>query len=150
MNATVVCIGFMGAGKTTAARGLADALGAEASDVDELIEQRSGKSITQVFVEDGEAAFRQAEEQATLELLDRAGADGRQRVVSLGGGALGSEAIRRAVREHVVVWIDVDVDTAWERCQGTGRPLAADRAAFAQLYTERSCTATRWGRSRDA
>ncbi|MFL5828653.1 MAG: iron-containing alcohol dehydrogenase [Solirubrobacteraceae bacterium] len=139
LNTTIV-IGFMGAGKTTAARGLAEALGAEASDVDELIEQRFGKSITQVFLEDGEAAFRQAEEQATLELLNRAGADERARVVSLGGGALGSEAVRRALREHVAVWIDVDLDTAWERCRGTGRPLAADRDAFARLFTEREPT----------
>jgi shikimate kinase/3-dehydroquinate synthase len=134
LNATIVCIGFMGAGKTTAARNLAAGLGAEAIDVDEVIEQRLGKSIGRVFAEDGEAAFRRAEEETTLELLGRGESP---RVLSLGGGAVGSEAIRRAIRQHLVIWIDVELDTAWARCGGGGRPLASDRDAFARLFAER-------------
>ena len=66
----IVCIGFMGAGKTTAARSAADALGTEAVDVDAVIERRVGKAIERLFDEDGEAAFRAIEEQVTLELLN--------------------------------------------------------------------------------
>ena len=65
----VVCIGFMGAGKSTAARSVAEAIGTSALDVDRALEQRLGKTIERVFAEDGEAAFREAEERLTLELL---------------------------------------------------------------------------------
>ena len=133
MSSTVVCIGFMGAGKTTAARSAARALGVEAVDVDAVIEQRLGKPVARVFAEDGEAAFRATEERVTLELLE----PGPPRVLSLGGGAVGSEAVRRALAEHPVIWIDVDVDSAWTRSRGGARPLARDRATFARLYAER-------------
>jgi shikimate kinase/3-dehydroquinate synthase len=131
----VAMIGFMGAGKTTAARAAAEATGARAVDVDHEIERREGRSIEEIFRTDGEGAFRAIEERVTLELLDGAGSE--QRVIALGGGALQSAAIRDALRRHLTVWIDVDVDTAWARCEGTGRPLAADRAAFALRYAQR-------------
>jgi shikimate kinase / 3-dehydroquinate synthase len=126
-------IGFMGAGKSTAARSAAEALGTAAVDVDAVIEERLGKPIERLFAEDGEAAFRAAEERITCELLDSPGT----RVLALGGGAVGSPAVRAALREHLTVWIDVDPEVAWSRCQGTGRPLAADRDAFMRLYTSR-------------
>ena len=132
-NRAVAMIGFMGAGKSTAARSAADALGAAATDVDHVIEERLGKSIDRLFAEDGEAAFRAAEERITLELLAAPGT----RVLALGGGALGSAAVRSALARHLVVWVDVDVDVAWMRCQGTGRPLASDRSRFAALFAER-------------
>lgn len=66
----IACIGFMGAGKSTAARSLAGALATESVDVDRVIEERLGKPIERVFAEDGEPAFRAAEEQITLELLE--------------------------------------------------------------------------------
>jgi shikimate kinase/3-dehydroquinate synthase len=131
----IVCIGFMGAGKSTAAHSAAAALGTEAVDADRLLEQRLGKPIERVFAEDGEAAFRAAEERLTLELLARPGGA----VLSLGGGAIGSPAVREALsrEQHLVVWIDIDPETAWQRCEGTGRPLARDRAAFETLYRRR-------------
>ncbi len=130
---TIALVGFMGAGKSTAARSAAAALGLTAVDSDQVIEQRAGRSIEQIFAQDGEAAFRQTEERVVLELLD-----GREdRVVALGGGALGSERVRAALADHIVAWVDVDAETAWRRCQGTGRPLAADRDRFEQLYVER-------------
>jgi shikimate kinase / 3-dehydroquinate synthase len=126
-------IGFMGAGKSTAARSAAQALGADAIDVDQVVEQRLGNPIERVFAQDGEPAFRAAEERITLELLESPAT----RVLALGGGALGSDRVRRALRDHLVVWVDVDLETAWRRCQGTGRPLAADRAQFERLYAAR-------------
>ncbi len=129
-----VCIGFMGAGKSTAAISAAQALGTEAVDVDRVIEERIGKPIARVFAEDGEAAFREVEERVTLELL---GAPGNP-VLALGGGALGRASVREALDEHLVVWLDVGVEEAWTRCGGAGdRPLARDRAAFERLYAER-------------
>jgi shikimate kinase/3-dehydroquinate synthase len=141
----VAVIGFMGAGKSTAAVSAAQALGGDAVDVDQVIEQRLGKPIERIFAEDGEGAFRAAEERITLELLDAGAAaqsdglaaGGRARVISLGGGALGSARVRDALATHLAMWIDVDLETAWRRCQGTGRPLAADRAEFARLFTTR-------------
>ncbi len=129
----VAMIGFMGAGKSTAARSAAEALGSVAVDVDEVVEQRLGKPIAQVFAQDGEAAFRAAEERVTLDLLRAPGT----RVLALGGGAVGSAAVRAALADHLVIWIDVDVGTAWARCAASGRPLASDRRQFERLYDER-------------
>jgi shikimate kinase / 3-dehydroquinate synthase len=129
----VAMIGFMGAGKSTAARAAAEALGTTALDVDQVIVERLGKPIRQVFADDGEAAFRATEERVTLELLD----DSRTRVLALGGGAVGSASVRDALARQLVVWVDVDVDTAWARCRGSDRPLAGDRDGFARLHCER-------------
>ena len=129
----VVCIGFMGAGKSTAARSAAQALGIDCVDVDRVIEQRAGKPISAIFADEGEAAFRAAEERITLELLRSPQA----RVLALGGGAISSAAVRAALGAHLVIWLDIDLDTAWERARDTGRPLARDRDRFAQLYAER-------------
>ncbi len=130
---TVALIGFMGAGKTTAAHALAEVSGRPALDVDSLVEARLGKPIARVFAEDGEGAFRAAEERAALEALDGAG-----RVVALGGGAVGSAAVRSALAGCLVVWLDVDAELAWARCAGAGeRPLATDREHFLALHAAR-------------
>ncbi|HET9104887.1 MAG TPA: bifunctional shikimate kinase/3-dehydroquinate synthase [Solirubrobacteraceae bacterium] len=134
----VAMIGFMGAGKTTAARHAAQALGTDAVDVDQELEARLGKPIADVFAQDGEAAFRAAEERLTVELL-QAGRTGQgPRVLALGGGAIGSQAVRGALTGHTAVWIDVSLETAWERARDSGRPLATDREHFARLYAERA------------
>jgi shikimate kinase / 3-dehydroquinate synthase len=123
----------MGAGKSTAARSAAAALGTEAIDVDQVVEAEIGCPITEFFDEHGEAAFREVEERVTLEQLgSRSPA-----VLSLGGGAIGSERVRSALAAHRVLWVDVDLDTAWARAAGSGRPLARDRERFAGLYEER-------------
>ncbi len=127
----LVLIGFMGAGKSTAARSAAQALGVVARDVDDVLAQRLGKPIERVFAQDGEAAFRASEEALTLELLSDCA------VLSLGGGALGSARVREALRDHLVLWLDVSVEAAWGRVRGTGRPLARERTEFEHLYAQR-------------
>jgi shikimate kinase/3-dehydroquinate synthase len=122
----------MGAGKSTAARDAAAALGVGAIDVDDVVAAELGCPIAEFFDQRGEAAFREIEERVTLEQLS-SGAG----VLSLGGGAIGSERVRAALARHRVVWIDVDLDTAWARAAGTGRPLARDREQFARLYADR-------------
>jgi shikimate kinase / 3-dehydroquinate synthase len=133
----LVFVGFMGAGKSSAAREAATAQGVRALDVDRLVEQRMGCTIEQAFATRGEGWFREQEERTAVATLDAAGAGD---VVSLGGGALQSEATRTALARHIAVLVDTDVATAWSRVAGRGRPLAHDRRSFAALYREREPT----------
>jgi shikimate kinase / 3-dehydroquinate synthase len=128
----IVLIGFMGAGKTTAARAMDPA----ALDADAEIERRAGMSIPDLFAQRGEAAFRALEEEVALELLQRA-APGTP--VALGGGTLGSDRVRAALADHVVAYLEIDEGTAWERATADGatRPNAADRDRFAALLHAR-------------
>ena len=68
-----------------------------------------------------------------LGLLERPDA----RVIALGGGALGSERVRDALRGHTVVHLEIDAEDAWRRASGRGRPLARDRGRFEQLKQDR-------------
>jgi shikimate kinase / 3-dehydroquinate synthase len=129
----LVFTGFMGAGKTTAARRLAKAFGLEVTDADAAIAEHIGMPIDRCFAERGEAAFREIEAELVGEMLEQA----QGGVFSLGGGALHSERIRAALRRHITVLLDVDVNVAWERAAGRGRPLARDPQEFRDLYVER-------------
>ncbi|MGH2990444.1 MAG: bifunctional shikimate kinase/3-dehydroquinate synthase [Solirubrobacterales bacterium] len=127
----IAFVGFMGAGKSEAARAAAAGLGEAAYDADDLIEDELGEPIAAFFEREGEAAFREREERVVLELLDRGG------VMSLGGGAVESSRVRKALRRHVAVWCRADEAVAWERTRDTGRPLAVDREVFGRRYRER-------------
>jgi len=130
----LVFVGFMGAGKTTAARRLARTLGLQVTDADAVIAEHIGMPIDRCFAEQGEAAFRAIEAELVGGMLEQA--DGG--VYSLGGGALHSERIRDALRRrHITVLLDVDVNVAWERAAGRGRPLARDPQEFRDLYLKR-------------
>ena len=143
MSRALVFIGFMGAGKTTVAREVASALGEEARDADRLLEAQLGERIETFFDREGEAAFRAREEALVVELLEGA----RGGVIALGGGALGSARVREALQRHVAVLVDVDLQTAWQRAEGRGRPLARDRERFAALHRERAATYERTARA---
>jgi shikimate kinase/3-dehydroquinate synthase len=134
LGRAIVFIGFMGAGKSSAAREVASALRVRAVDTDRLVERRLGCTAEEAFDRYGEARFREEEERVCAEVLERAGAGD---VISLGGGAIGSEATRAALARHTTVLVDLDLDTAWARASGKGRPLARDRAAFERLYRKR-------------
>src|SRR3954447_20356119 len=122
----------MGAGKSSAAKAVAAELGVQALDSDHEIERELGEPIESWFERNGEAAFRQTEEEVVLRLLERPDL----RVLALGGGSLASERVQEALRRHVVVYLDVDTESAWRR-SSSGRPLARDRNLFAQLHEER-------------
>jgi shikimate kinase/3-dehydroquinate synthase len=124
MAGSLVFVGFMGAGKSSAFDDLLD--------TDELLEQQLGMSIPAFFAVHGERRFRGHEEEVVLRAL-RSGAPG----IALGGGAVLSERVRAALRDHTVVWMDVSDETAWRRVAGDDRPLARDREAFAALHAER-------------
>ena len=129
----LVFVGFMGAGKSSTARAVAAELGVEPLDSDRELEAELGESIEAFFDREGEAAFRLREEEVVLRLLDRPDAQ----VVALGGGSVGSERVREALRTHTVVHLEVDPDDAWRRGSGKGRPLARDRGRFDQLHGDR-------------
>lgn len=134
MPGALVFVGFMGAGKSTAARAAAEALGRPLVDIDAQIEADTGRTIAEIFETDGEAAFRALEERTVLEVLGRV-EDGTP--VALGGGALGSEAVRAAIKDHTVCWLEIDEATAWKRVKRSDRPLARDKDAFDRLFAER-------------
>jgi shikimate kinase/3-dehydroquinate synthase len=127
--------GFMGAGKSSKGSRLAERLHRPFVDLDQELERRTGKAIAELFAEAGESGFRAVEEETALELLGR----GEPHVMALGGGAVLSGATRSTLAERALtVWLDVDLDVAWSRVEGTGRPLAADEQRFRALYEERA------------
>jgi shikimate kinase len=114
-----VLVGPPGAGKSTVGRALAVHWSTSFRDTDADVEQTAGKSIADVFVEDGEPAFRRLEEDAVAAAL--AMPDG---VVALGGGAVTSERTRVLLRDHRVVFLDVGLSAAVRRVGlGAARPL---------------------------
>jgi shikimate kinase len=114
--------GFMGTGKSRLARPLAAALGWEALDLDTLIQQRTGDTITEIFERGGEAAFRVVEAEAVAEVARR-----ERIVVATGGGTILSEANRNAMRERgFVVCLEARPDTIASRLRQSG-PSASDR-----------------------
>jgi shikimate kinase / 3-dehydroquinate synthase len=129
----LVFIGFMGAGKSWYASTL-DGVAGPATDIDDLIERQVGVSVRELFDQRGEEEFRRVEEEVAVERLR--GADGG--AIALGGGSVLSPAIRAELSRHTVVWLDVDVDTAWQRVSRSERPLVArGRERFDSLYAER-------------
>ncbi|HEY5478569.1 MAG TPA: shikimate kinase, partial [Gaiellaceae bacterium] len=120
----IALAGFMGAGKTTLGSDLALALGRNFVDVDAEVEREAGTSIAEIFAAHGESEFRLLEERRIREAL----AACEPAVIALGGGALGAEATRKALRERALtILVEVDVDKAWRRVSGSGnRPLAGD------------------------
>ena len=125
----------MGAGKSTLGPELAARLGRPFVSIDVLVEERAGTSVPDLFSSRGEAAFRLLEEQAAADVLDRRSLV----VVELGGGALGSERTRAALRESALtVLLETTAAEAWERIAGSDRPLASDRGSFEALFEERT------------
>ena len=132
-------VGFMGAGKSTVGEALAEILGWAFEDLDQRIERRTRLTIEQIFQQQGEAGFRQAETSALRELLDEL--NGQHKVIALGGGAFvqaeNAELIRAA--RLPTVFLDAPVDELFQRCQrqGSQRPLRRDAGQFRQLYEAR-------------
>jgi shikimate kinase len=119
---SIVLIGFMGSGKSTVGRELQVRLGYPLVDMDQVIEQRAGKPITAIFAEEGESAFRKMET-ALLEELAETSAP--QRIISTGGGVVGSAENRALLRSMgYVVWLDAPLEVIMERTsKNRQRPL---------------------------
>ena len=135
----VVLVGFMGAGKSTVGKELAQLLNWSFYDLDALIEARTGKTVAALFAQEGEAAYRKLEAQSLRELLKTL--EDEPAVVALGGGAFVQEAIRQIIRDQSasVVYLDVGVEEALRRCANAPgcRPLLQDREKTTLLYEER-------------
>ena len=147
----IVLVGFMGAGKSTVGGLLAARLGLPFTDSDQVIEQRAGRPVCQIFAEDGEPAFRALEHQVIAEVLD-----GPARVLALGGGAAEHSGTRAVLTRGgdppgspryrgdpsprtplEIVYLHVSYEQALQRVGGDGsRPLLA-RSDLAALYQRR-------------
>lgn len=103
--------GYRGTGKSTVGRVVAERLGWDAIDSDDEIERRAGKSIAQMFTEDGEPAFRDLEEQVVADLCQQ-----DTTVIALGGGAILRPATRQRIgASGAVVWLTASPEAIAER-----------------------------------
>src|SRR5437870_5642012 len=122
---SIFLVGFMGSGKSTIGQALASHLKREFVDLDEVIVERAGRSIPEIFSGVGEDYFRALEREALKEL-----AAGQPSVVALGGGAFVSDENRALVREQgIAVWLDCALETIIERLgEDDTRPLYSGRS----------------------
>lgn len=129
LDRRILLVGMMGAGKTTVGRALAARLGYPYFDSDEQVEQRTGRTVPELFAEQGEAAFRAEERRA---LAEAATSDGPA-VVSVAGGAVLDPENRSLIRQAgTVVWLRAGTATLAGRVgDGAGRPLLGDDPAAA-------------------
>lgn len=119
----LILIGFMGCGKSTVGKKLASAFDYEFLDTDEMIEEQQGKTISDIFAEEGEEAFRKMETELILQLKREA----KKKVIATGGGMPMREENRKLLREvGTVVFLEAKLETILERLKNdTARPLAA-------------------------
>ncbi len=135
----IVLVGMMGAGKSSVGRALARRLDRKLFDSDEMIEARSGRTVREIWLEDGEPAFRLLE----ADVLADAIAAPTPSIVAAAGGVVLSEtnrAVLKSDRAHVV-WLLADVDLLLERVRnGMHRPLLDDdpEGTLRAMHAERS------------
>jgi shikimate kinase len=137
----VVLVGFMGAGKTSVGRALAQLLGWRFEDLDTHIEASEGRSVAEIFQMHGEAGFREREH-AALHRLISVWEGGDSIVAALGGGAFVQAENASLLRSHRVptVYLDAPVEELWRRCADPGqaaRPLRAKVEEFRALHDRR-------------
>src|SRR4051794_29806721 len=110
-DSPIFLTGYRGTGKTSIGRDLALRLGYEFVDADHEIEQEAGKTIAQIFADEGEPAFRNLEERTVGSVARK-----HRIVVALGGGTVLREENRRAIsKAGPVVWLTASVDTILAR-----------------------------------
>lgn len=136
MAPKAVLIGLPGSGKSTIGRRLAKSMDVPLLDTDIAIEKTTGRTIADIFANDGEPEFRRIEEEVIRDAL--ATHDG---ILSLGGGAVTTEGVREALRGHTVIYLEISAAEGVRRTGGsTVRPLLAgpDRSEkFKALMVER-------------
>ena len=134
----IALVGFMGAGKTTVGEALAARLASRFFDLDQVIEAERGRTIAQIFEQDGETRFREIERETLAFLLQETG---ERAVLALGGGAYAKPAIRQVLESHDVstVWLKASADELYHRCEQPGivRPLRKTFEDFRKLYESR-------------
>lgn len=136
MTPVAILIGPPGAGKSTIGRQLARRLEVDYRDTDADIERSSGKSISDIFLIDGEAEFRKLERAAVANAVAE-----HTGVLALGGGAVMDEATAALLTGLPVVWLDVDLVNAVHRVGlNTSRPMLQvnPRATLRKLMEQRA------------
>jgi shikimate kinase len=133
----IALIGFMGAGKSAVGRELSRRTGWPRHDTDEMIRERFGMSIPDIFARHGEPAFRDAET-SLLKTLP----PGLAGIVVTGGGIiLREENVQLLHRIGRIIWLDADEEILWQRAsKQSARPLlqvSDARARFSELWRER-------------
>ncbi len=121
MTPYAVLVGPPGAGKSTIGRRVAAALGLDLLDTDVAIERTTGRSIADIFAQDGEQAFRRIEEEVVADALAS-----HSGIVSLGGGSVLSERTRALLTPVTVVYLEISVSEGLRRTGANStRPLLA-------------------------
>jgi shikimate kinase len=133
----IVLTGFMGSGKTTVGPIVAERMGWNFVDVDDVIAFEAGTTIPEIFEREGEAEFRRRERAAIAGLTS-----GEKLVMALGGGAIEDEATRLlllTIPETLLVHLEVELATTLARCKGTEhlRPVLADESNLKNRYERR-------------
>jgi shikimate kinase len=127
-------VGYMGSGKSTVGRIVAEELGWEFVDLDAAVAERAGLSIPEIFESSGEPHFRNLERLALLDALDGP----PERVVACGGGVVIEPRNRARLQEVPTVFLWEDADVLYRRTRGPGRPLRGTSFEdFARRYAER-------------
>ncbi len=137
-DAPLVLVGFMGCGKSTIGRRLAQRLGWYFCDLDEKIESEFGMDIPAIFARCGESAFRRSEQEILDRCLERA-AGGQKLVLASGGGTFAQPANFQRIQQCAVsIFLEVPLEQLLLRCaQMTNRPLFRDVDSFQALYRQR-------------
>jgi len=132
----VFLVGFMGSGKSTVGKELAERLGWDFVDLDKRIESRESRTVAEIFRHLGEPAFRLAETAALCDLTESLQRDS---VVALGGGSFVLEKNRQLIRQWPTIFLEAPVDELWRRSSEEEdiRPLRHSREQFAELYADR-------------
>jgi shikimate kinase len=137
VNTNIFLIGFMGTGKTTLGRMLANRTGMNFIDLDTKIEEHTGKTIAKIFDDEGEVWFRKKETEVLTEYI----ADSNQ-VFSTGGGiVLNPFNVELMKEKGILISLNANVDTLWDRLKNsTARPLLNNKnpkEALKRLYQTR-------------
>jgi shikimate kinase len=131
MKTSIALIGFMGSGKSTLAQSLAARSGKRLIEVDSLISETAGKSIQDIFREDGEIAFRELEIKVIKDI-----ASGHHQIIDCGGGVpLNKINIDRLRQNAIIVWLTASPDIILSRTaiKGNERPLLREKHNIAEI-----------------
>ena len=130
MEKNLTLTGMMGVGKTTIGKSLAKKLNYAFVDIDKIIEEQEGESISSIFKNKGENYFRKLETQQTVKELKKYNS-----IISLGGGAFLNSSIRQCSKKHSIsFWLDVPIETLLKRLKNSkNRPVLEGKKTDASI-----------------
>lgn len=131
-------VGFMGAGKTSVGKALAKKTGRNFIDLDEIIENKANKPISEIFAQYGEQSFRKLETETLSEFLDGEDIRNNNNIIACGGGIVeNSENIEILKKIGKTIFLHAEPTVCFDRIKGGDRPLAQDFTNFEALYNQR-------------